>query len=504
MSFPESRRHLFHLLWLTLLLKLAWAAYLPLTGDEVYFYIWAKNPGLGFYDHPPMVGWWLSLLLWFGDANWWLRLPAVLLGSGLSLAIYQVLRGMVEERQAVLGAALFLLSPLALINVVVTTDTPLIFFSFLSAWAFYRALQQGAWRWYLFSGLLLGAAFLAKYFAVLLGLSFGLYILLFRRNRRDILGLLWLFLAVLPFAAFNVWWNYNHCWDNILFNVYNRHAGSENHLSSYLLMLAYMLTPPLLWYSWRERRALWGAVRSGRLFVFLWLAPLLLFLLLSFRARIGLHWVLAFYPFAFIALAALFPLPALRRSLQFMVAFSLLHIAALAVVFAMPHDYWKSRPSVYDGVLIGYYADEFIAQYRQHAEGYHWATESYVDSAMLEYNSGERFIVMGEGSKYGRHDDLLTDWRALDGENVALLLYQEEDATPYRHFFVEADVVPFRVQQGELFLLRGRGFRYETYRREVLTLLRDRYYRYPAFLPAGQCYFYQRYFPGEGVARLQQ
>jgi hypothetical protein len=123
---------------------------------------------------------------------------------------------------------------------------------------------------------------------------------------------------------------------------------------------------------------------------------------------------------------------------------------------------------------------------------------------MLEYNSEQRFIVMGKGSKYGRHDDLLTDWRELDGENIALLLYQEEDATPYRHFFVEADVVPFRVQQGELFLLRGRGFRYETYRREVLTLLRDRYYRYPAFLPAGQCYFYQRYFPGKGVARLQQ
>jgi hypothetical protein len=504
MSVTTSRRQLFHLLWVTLLLKFAWAAYLPLTGDEVYFYIWAKNPGMGFYDHPPMVGWWLSLLLWFGDANWWLRLPSVLLGSGLALGIYLILRGVVEERKAALGAALFLLSPLAMINVVVTTDTPLIFFSFLSAWTFYWAIQQGAWRWYLLSGVLLGAAFLAKYFAVLLGLSFGTYILLFRRNRRDLLGLFWIFLAVLPFAAFNIWWNYSHCWDNILFNVYNRHSGGESHLSGYLVMIIYMLTPPLLWYGWRERRTLWEALRSGGLFVFLWMAPLLLFLLLSFEARIGLHWVLAFYPFAFIALTPLFPVQALRRSLQFMAGFTLLHIAALMVVFALPHDYWKSKPSVYDGILIGYYADEFTEQFRKQADGYHWATESYVDSAMLEYTSGERFIVFGEGSKYGRHDDLLTDWRELDGENIAILMYSEESTIQYLPFFSQADVIPFRVQQGELYILRGKGFRYESYRTKMLTQLRDRYYRYPAFLPAGKCYFYQRYFPGEGVARLQQ
>ncbi|MEN8168919.1 MAG: glycosyltransferase family 39 protein [Pseudomonadota bacterium] len=504
MSVLESRRTFFYLLWFTLLLKFAWAAWLPLTGDEVYFYIWAKNPSMGYYDHPPMVGWWLSLLLWFGDANWWLRLPAVLLGSGLSLGVYFILRDVVEERKAVLGALLLLLSPLGLLNVIVTTDTPLIFFSFLSAWVFYKAMQQGAWRWYLLSGLLLGLAFMAKYFAVLLGLSYGLYIIIYRRNRRDMLGLLWLFLAVLPFAALNVWWNYCHCWDNILFNAYNRHGGGGSHLVSYLLMLVYMLTPPLLWYSWRERRPLWLDLRGGGLFVFLGLVPLLLFLLLSLKARIGLHWVLAFYPFVFIVLASIFSSLALRRSLKFMMGFSLLHIAAVVVVLTLPHDYWKSKPSVYDGVLIGYYADEFIEQFDVQADGYHWATGSYVESGMLEYVSGKRFIVFGGGSKHGRHDDLLTDWRAFAGENIAVLVYKEQTANAYALYFKQASVVPFQVQQRNLYLLLGNGFRYELYRNGVLTQIRDRYYRYPDFLPAGQCYFNQRYFPGEGVLRLQQ
>ncbi len=504
MSEQQLRRLFYHLLWITLLLKFAWAAYLPLTGDEVYFHLWGKNPGMGFYDHPPMVGWWLSLLLWFGDANWWLRTPAVLLSSGIALVIHHLLRRVLDEPRALLGAILYLLSPLSLINVLITTDTPLIIFSFLSAWAFSRAMAGGQWRWYLISGLLLGAAFMSKYFAVLLGISYGLYILIYRRNRRDMLGLLWVFLAVLPFAGLNIWWNYCHCWNNILFNAVNRQNEPGVHTVSYLLMLVYMITPPLLWYGWRERQGMWRGLQGGSLFLFLALAPLLLFLLLSLKARIGLHWVLAFYPFIFIALTPLFPEQALRRSLKFMAGFTLLHIVILLGIFAVPHHYWEKKPEVYEGLLMGFYPERFVDQFREKADGYHWATGSYVDSALLGYVSGRHFSVFGESSKYGRHDDQLTDWRSLDGKDIALLMYNADDSLLHKNFFKHAEVIPFKVKSREYYLLLGQGFRYELYRRVILTLIRDKYYRYPAFLPQGECYFYQRYFPGEGVQRLPQ
>lgn len=500
MSWLESRRYFFHLLWFTLLLKLAWAAYLPLTGDEVYFFIWGKYPGMGYYDHPPMIGWWLSLLLWFGDANWWLRMPALLLGNALALGIYLILRTVVEESRAVLGGMLFLLSPLALMNVFVTTDTPLIAFSFLSAWAFQYALRRSEWRWYLLSGLLLGAAFLAKYFAVLLGLAYGFYLLTYRRNRHDMLGLLWLFLAVLPFAALNIWWNADHCWNNILFNIFNRHSEGGVYLLEYLLMLLYMVTPPLLWYGWRGRSGLWQSLRQGELFAFLWLLPLLLFLLLSFKARIGLHWVLAFYPFLFLALVPLLSAAALRHSVKFIIGFSLFHMVMAGAILSQPHEVWRGK-SFYEGILIGFYTEEFVDQYRQKAAGYHWAAGSYVDSAMLEYASGTRFIVFGDGSKYGRHDDQLTDWRGLEGENIAVLVYNPGSANGYRRFFAEAEVLPFSVQGRDYYLVRGRGFQYQRYRQEMLTMLRDSYYQIPPFLPMGECYFTQRYFADEDAVR---
>ena len=43
-----------------LLFRLWLSAVFPFTGDEAYFVDWGRHPDWGFYDHPPMVGWWLA------------------------------------------------------------------------------------------------------------------------------------------------------------------------------------------------------------------------------------------------------------------------------------------------------------------------------------------------------------------------------------------------------------------------------------------------------------
>ena len=67
---------------------------------------------------------------------------------------------------------LVLLSPLSVWNVLITTDTPLALFAFASMALFARATQTGRAAMYLAAGACFGLAFLSKYFAVLLGLSF--------------------------------------------------------------------------------------------------------------------------------------------------------------------------------------------------------------------------------------------------------------------------------------------------------------------------------------------
>ena len=58
---------------LTLAFKFWLARALPMTGDEAYFIYWGAYPDFGFYDHPPMIGWVLALLLQLSRTEWVLQ-----------------------------------------------------------------------------------------------------------------------------------------------------------------------------------------------------------------------------------------------------------------------------------------------------------------------------------------------------------------------------------------------------------------------------------------------
>ena len=87
----------------TLAIKLVLAAIIPLSGDEAYFLVWARHPDFGYYDHPPMVGWLLHLMLYLGNAEVLLRLPAVLLTTLVGLGIYRLLQAH-DQTKAALAA----------------------------------------------------------------------------------------------------------------------------------------------------------------------------------------------------------------------------------------------------------------------------------------------------------------------------------------------------------------------------------------------------------------
>jgi hypothetical protein len=101
----EGTRRLFWIvLFATGVFKLGTAIVLPLTGDEAYFVTWGRNPALGYYDHGAMTGWWLAAMLWFGDAEVWLRLPAVAMSLFVGVIVRSVLRP-VDPRVRVAGSA---------------------------------------------------------------------------------------------------------------------------------------------------------------------------------------------------------------------------------------------------------------------------------------------------------------------------------------------------------------------------------------------------------------
>jgi len=485
---------------LTLGFKLWFANTLPMTGDEAYFVYWGVYPDYGYYDHPPMVGWILALLLKLSRDEWVLRLPAIVLPALVALAMLRYLRA-VDETKAYAAALAFLLLPVNVWNVLITTDTPLVLFTFLSALCFAAALRSASQQLFAASGAFLGLAFLSKYFAVLLGLAYLAFVMTQPAGRRSWRGLAVLVAGALPFALLNAWWNYNNCWANLLFNVYNRNDDAgwlpQNPLL-YLLSVLYMLSPIALYQLWRGRAALKQAFAEprARFFMFAWAVPLAFFALLSLAKQIGLHWLLSFVPFFFIAAAQLLTAAQLRKSMIYLCAFSVLHVAAIVATSVLPMELWK-RSRLYDGIVFEVKIAELLRQLKPYAQQYEFAADGFSPAVTASYGLGRYFLVFGTASSHGRHDDILTDFRKLAGKNILVLRKNPPNLADYAPYFAKVELREFELYGATFHLVLGQGFDYPRYREQVLRPLRDRYYRIPSYLPLGHCYFCERYFSDE-------
>ena len=497
-----SETAFYRFLLAVLLLRLLLAAWIPVTSDEAYFFLWGNNPDYGFYDHTPMVGWWLTAFLSISDALWWLRLPAVVLPVVIAWGIYRLLKFRFPQ-VSVIAALAFLLAPVNIINVLITTDTPLIAFSFLSVLFFYRAMHGTFhYRDVILSGLFLGLAFFSKYFAVILGISYTLYIISLQRNKKGLISLGLIFTLVLPFAALNLYWNYNHCGNNILFNVVNRVTAPVNigkGLALYLLMLVYLYSPIVIYALVRQAKSNWKNIKETeyadfiRFFSFLAVVPLFLFTLLLLKKVIGLHWIFSFYPFAFIALAGFLSLKQWKRTYYFMLGFSSVHVLIIIIVLLYPLKLFSLNPGITKSIVFAKYHAEAMQKLKPYQVDYAFATSSYALSAVASYYSDRYFMVFGEGSFHARQDDTITDYRKLDGENILIFSPNGESFKYNLRYFSRTEIKTIRIHGLEYKILLGKGFNYGLYRKNILSSVNKKYYRVPEWLPVGQCEFKQKY-----------
>lgn len=510
---PESLPRAFWLaVAITLALRFVLAAWLPITGDEAYFIYWGEQPDYGFYDHPPMVGWFLWLMLQFSHDKVMLRLPVIVLPALVAIGMMRLLRDQ-DDGRAYVAALAWLLVPAQVLNVAITTDTPLQLFAFLSVAAFYVALKRDSTALYALAGACLGLAFLSKYFAVLLGFAYFMFALLSPRAERRWKGVLIAFAAAAPFVLVNVAWNYEHCWANLMFNVYNRHgdAGWSSTKPLLFVVLALYVTSPVLLWQLVRRTGIghaFAAEPGVRLLLVCSLVPLAVFAALSPVKNVGLHWLLSFIPPLFLAGALLLTRTQLVKSVIFLGVFSGVHVAALAVIAALPIETWRNVRQ-YDGVIQTFRADEVFSALKPYEGKFHFAADGYSPAVTLSYNAAEHgfgtqpgaqgwrahyFFVFGPASSHARHDDILTDFRPLDGRDILVLRKHPPEAGQYEPFFRRVEVREIEVRGARFHVVLGYGFDHASYRERVLADMRERYYRIPAYLPQGHCYFCERYF----------
>ncbi len=488
---------------LSLLLRLAVANSLAVTGDEAFFYWWGVFPDWGYSDHPPMVGWLIALMrATFGDSLFAIRLPVVVLPLAVGAALWWGFAAH-DRQRAAWGVALFWLTPFAWLSVLITTDVPLIFWSALSVAALARAEARpqldSAARWlYALAGIFLGCAFLSKYFAALLGMGYLIYFAAFRRERFGAFMLI--LLGALPGPVINLAWNLSHGWPNIMFNIYNRNEGEQFQPGKpvlYALTLAYLATPAVLWLAWRHRRDMRPAAQAGaaaRLLVCVTAVPLVVFLLLSGQKVIGLHWLFSFYPFAFMLFALTWPANAFRRVAKGLAAFTGIHVALVLAIFATTLETWRTTPvlsNIYPEIVRSMRAAEIVAQASR--PGTVLMSQGYTAASIYGFARRAYMPVFGVGRFHARQDDQLVDFSVYQGKTIRVLMSQEAIPIDYALYF--DSVRPFSIEQdgATFYLMEGVNFDYAAYKQGVLGEIHRNFYDIPAWLPMTGCPFCERY-----------
>lgn len=487
------KKHIsFHTVVLVIVaVKILLSALIPLTGDEAYFIVWGQHPDYGYYDHPPMAGWFITAMQFLSGHYVAYRLMAVLTTVAVAYIIRALALRFAGRQEAELVAYIYLASPQNILNIFFTTDTPLLLFAAVSLFLFMINRERRSAMLYLLCGVALGAAFLSKYFAVLL---YAAYIgwFLFRRDKGWFKGLFLIGLGALPLVLVNIWWNYNNCWTNILFNVYNRNkqAGFQwGHISGFLLTQLYFALPWMLFWlmKWRKK-----GEQTGRELFLLYLVPMALFLLVSMKAAIGMHWVLAFYP-AYFASLALIPAEYLKKGLKITVLFGLVHLLLLIAVAVVPVELFSKHRKYDDAVFYTDPSDICAALETYRQQGAVVAAVNYDPAAVLSYHCGYYVINFMDESKYGRYDDKITDMMQLDGKTVVTVSTAKMKLEKYAPYFSSVRMEQIESNGASFPVVVGTGFHAEAYRTGHLAKVQELYYRIPAWLPTGGCYFNEKY-----------
>jgi len=283
------------------------AAALPPLDDEAYYWCWAQELQLSYFDHAPLSAYmiWLSTSL-LGDSVFAMRLPALM----TSLVVVAVLWELMSPRWLwpyVLMTPLFTFGA-----ILITPDTPLLLF-----WSLYLLwlvkLQErlttaapqplkNPWLWWLLGGVLLGLGGLGKYTMVLAVPASAWSFWLARR----IPGSKWIpgFLAHGVVAGLITtpvfWFNWEHDFTPLQFQW--NHANATNHqgwasLGGFLgtQIILFGLLPLALWPWFWSRRRSWQQEAKLRVCGCLYLLPMTFFLYKACRGPLEGNWALAAY-----------------------------------------------------------------------------------------------------------------------------------------------------------------------------------------------------------------
>ena len=463
------------------LITTAWRAYLSATlqlhPDEAYYWLWSRHLDLGYYDHSPLVAYFIRLTTVFSQNEFCVRLSGLIGLLILSWLCWKLALQLFEnETAAAASVILFNSLPLTLSgSIIITPDLPAFFFWSLSAYFAWQITRtQKAFFWYLL-GVSFGFGLLSKYTAVLFAPSFFLFIIL--TDERKWLKTVHPYLAlILGFACFLpvVYWNAAHQWISFKFQLGHGLSGQKYSLGKLVEYLGgqMLVAGPVLWLAGMYAGFVYLFKKDKpKLFLSLLTLPIIVFFAFSsLKKSAGPNWpAAAYFTFSVIAGAYFTESGRIRRGvlwLAFITSFLFSVIAMLHTRFTIIPLHKISR------VMAEADATQFFYGYRElgeeilrHPEVKFALTSSHQTSAEIAYYTKEKiFACVSSITRLSEFNfwEFPEDLKDKDG----LYIYVEGDGLgPYKDYFISTgETIPFNVTRDgyplrSYRMIKGHGYK---------------------------------------------
>lgn len=389
-----NRHPVWTLLIASLVCKILLAWITPVFGDEAYYYIWSLHPQLSYFDHPPMVSWFIylgHLLLPAGNPVS-LRILFILAGFAASVLWVRILQEAGAGEKIILGflALLFLNPLLGPGSIVATPDVPLVLFWTISYYCFLRIESGGRLTWYSLLGAALGLGFCSKYHIVLFVLS-GLLYLGFSGGWRRLhpAGVILTILSGALFCTPVILWNARNEWSSFLFQI--NHGFGDDGFSwswpaNYVLTQILLLSPVVFWALCRRPGNLAHKTFS--------LSQLVFFFSSSLRSVVEANWPLT----AHLHATANFAATATRKAFRFTLVYWLTIYLLIGVFFASPYSA-RVRQNLVNSAQL----EELLPLTEKYTPLY---GPSYQVASLLSWKTQSKIPKLRELSRHDFYDSL--------------------------------------------------------------------------------------------------
>jgi len=485
----------FKTLFIIFVFKIILLSFLPLTGDEAYFIKWGQNLSSGYYDHPPMVGWLIYLMSQINASYVFFRLFAVITTFVAAFVIYKIATlYKVQKEKALLISMVFLASPIDILLSLMTNDVALLFFgSFGTLFLLYSLEKDGWLKYALLSGAFLGLAFLSKYFAAFLMIALLIFSLLMYK-KRAIKPVVVITIVVSAFILQNLYFNYNSCWNNIMFNFFARTEHNSYNIKTvlgYFGLLLYIFTP---WGAYYLFKAKFENSKLLKLLISILAFAFFIFLMVSLKNKIGLHWFLLFTPYMFL-LFSFVEDTKLKTIFKYNANFTYIHIGILLIALVLPKSLLDSHKKYSD--ILMYTQTDKVCEILDGLDGDEIFTFSYSSASVLNYHCKKKVTVLFSNSKYGRMDDKLLDVRTLKNKDITLFNKKPIKEDRIKGICESSKVKQIYLSKAKFYTAECKNFNYDLYKEKYLDLQKKKFYDIPSWLPIGECYFNDRYYEDE-------